>query len=111
MYYNDHAPPHFHAKYGEHEGMMAQLVRIKAVQPLAGFHVRFQFTDGITKEVNLEPYLHGPIFESIHVDPHLFRNVQIDQELGTIVWPNGADIDPDVLRHDLVPAWMELEVT
>ncbi len=23
MYYNDHNPPHFHAKYGEHEAVIA----------------------------------------------------------------------------------------
>ena len=23
MYYDDHAPPHFHAKYGEHEAQVA----------------------------------------------------------------------------------------
>lgn len=23
MYYNDHPPPHFHAKYGEHEAIVA----------------------------------------------------------------------------------------
>ena len=22
MYYNDHAPPHFHARYGEHEALI-----------------------------------------------------------------------------------------
>jgi len=22
MYFNDHAPPHFHAKYGEHEALL-----------------------------------------------------------------------------------------
>lgn len=22
MYYNDHAPPHFHARYGEHEALL-----------------------------------------------------------------------------------------
>lgn len=23
MYYNDHAPPHFHARYGEHEALLS----------------------------------------------------------------------------------------
>ena len=23
MYYNDHAPPHFHARYGEHEALIS----------------------------------------------------------------------------------------
>jgi hypothetical protein len=31
-------------------------------------------------------------------DPDLFRQVAVDPELGTIVWPNGADMDPDVLH-------------
>jgi len=26
-----------------------------------------------------------------------FARVRVDRESGTIVWPNGADLDPDVL--------------
>jgi hypothetical protein len=53
--------------------------------------------------MNLAPYLRGPIFEPIRNDPALFRAMQVEE--GTIAWPNGADIDPDVLYYDLTPAW------
>jgi hypothetical protein len=34
----------------------------------------------------------------------LFAQVAVDRELGTIGWPNGADLDPDVLHGDFEPA-------
>lgn len=84
-----------------------QMVRVKSVEPLSGFRVRLGFTDGSSKEVNLEMYLRGPVFEPIRSDPDVFRSVRVDHRAGTIVWPNGADIDPDVLYLGLRPAWME----
>jgi hypothetical protein len=88
---------------------MPRPVRIRAVEPLEDFKVRLEFTDHTTKEIDLEPYLHGPIFEPIRHDPQTFRAVQVDPKMGTIVWDNGADIDPDVLYKGLTPAWMEPE--
>ena len=88
---------------------MRKLVRIRTVEPLERFCVRLGFTDGTTKEVNLEPYLRGPVFEPIRNDPEVFRAVKVDRQLGTIVWDNGADVDPDVLHKDRTPAWMETE--
>ena len=55
------------------------------------------FTDGSAARLDLAPFLRGPIFEPLVRDPSLFRAVTVDPELGTVVWPNGADIDPDVL--------------
>jgi hypothetical protein len=40
------------------------------------------------------------MLEPLREDPKLFRQVRVDDELGTIVWPNGADMDPDVLRGE-----------
>jgi len=85
------------------------MVRISDVEPLEGFNVRLRFTDGTIKEVDLRPYLHGPVFEPLLRNSEAFRSVKVDQELGTIVWENGADIDPDVLYAGLTPAWMEQE--
>jgi len=70
--------------------------------------VRLEFTDGTRKEIDLEPYLRGPIFEPIRNDPLVFGSVKVDRRMGTLVWDNGADIDPDVLYYDLKPAWMEM---
>jgi hypothetical protein len=85
-----------------------ELVDVKSVTPLGGYNVRLVFSDGVERIVDLDPYLRGPIFESVR-DQDYFRKVQVDEDTGTIGWPNGADIDPVVLRHGLVPAWMEEE--
>jgi hypothetical protein len=80
-------------------------VRVHAVQPRQGFNVLVTFDNGVQKEINLEPYLRGPIFEPLRNDPAKFRSMKI--EGGTIAWDNGADLDPDVLYYNLTPAWME----
>ena len=86
---------------------MNNFVRVRAANPTVGYRVQIEFTDGTKKEIDLEPYLHGPIFDPIRNDPKLFRSLHVDQRMKTIVWENGADIDPDVLYQGLKPAWME----
>jgi len=80
------------------------MVRIRGVRPLEGLEVELEFTDGSRRVVDLSPYLRGPVFRPIRDDPEMFRAVRVDGRLGTIVWPNGADLDPDVLYRGLVPA-------
>ena len=70
------------------------LVRITAVSPLAGLTVLLTFSDGNRREIDLTPLLVGPVFEPILADPEFFRQVRVNEELGTIVWPNGADLCP-----------------
>ena len=84
------------------------LVRVKSVEPLEKFRVRITFKDGVQKEIDLEKFLRGEIFEPIRKNSEMFRSVKVVG--GTIGWDNGADIDPDVLYYDLKPAWMEEEV-
>lgn len=82
---------------------MTRLVRVQSVEPLKDFIVNIHFTDGSQREINLEPYLRGPVFEALRNDLSLFRSMQVEE--GTITWPNGADIDPDVLYYGLAPSW------
>ena len=73
------------------------MIRISSVQPAEGHQVILSFTDDSTGQIDLEPLLRGPIFDAIRSSPDFFAQVQVDPQLGTIHWPNGADLDPDVL--------------
>jgi hypothetical protein len=81
----------------------SSLPRVIAVEPLEGFVLRLTFTDGLIREVDLSGDLWGPMAEPLQ-DPDYFRQVRVDPELGTVVWPNGYDLDPDVLHGDFEPA-------
>ena len=70
-------------------------VRIQDVVPLEGYRLRLTLTDGSVIERDISALLDGPVFEPIRSDPVLFRAVRV--EAGTVVWPNGADLCPDVL--------------
>ena len=71
--------------------------------PLDGHRLRIRYEDGVEGVIDL-----GMIVSFLGVfaplrDPALFSQVRVDPELGTVSWPNGADLDPDVLYGRLVP--------
>ena len=70
-------------------------VRIQEVEPLDNYAPRLLLTDGRVIERNLKSLLVGPVFDEIRRDPVRFREVRV--EGGTLVWPSGADLCPDVL--------------
>lgn len=71
------------------------LLRIQQVTPLGKQKVRLDLTDGSVVERDLSNLLLGSIFDSIRSDPTKFREVRV--EAGTLVWPNGADLCPDMV--------------
>lgn len=67
------------------------------VEAIGDFRLRLTFEDGKSGEIDLAKHLSfSGIFAPLK-DADLFRAVRVDPELGTICWPNGADIDPVVL--------------
>lgn len=59
--------------------------------------LRLRFEDGAEGEIDVATIVP---FEGVFAplrDPEVFAAVELDRELGTIRWPNGADLDPDCL--------------
>jgi hypothetical protein len=70
---------------------------IVAVQPREPYQLLLRFEDGVEGIVDLAQLIEfSGVFLPLK-DPTYFARVQVDPESGTIVWENGADLDPDVL--------------
>lgn len=82
---------------------------VTLVEPLAGFQLRLRFEDGAEGTVDVSTLVR---FEGVFaplLEPEYFRQVRVDPALGTIVWPNGADLDPDVLYSKVTGSVIQLE--
>lgn len=74
------------------------IYRVTSVEVLQGYRLCVEFDDGKKQEIDLEPILAGELYGPL-LDRAFFEQVQVDPEVHTIVWPNGADFDPATL-HD-----------
>lgn len=75
---------------------------IVQVKPLSNYRLELTFRDGASGVVNLRDRIvgRGGVLVSLE-DPEFFARVQVDPEIGTVVWPNGVDFCPTVL-HGLI---------
>jgi hypothetical protein len=74
------------------------LVDVTGVEVLAPYRLRLSFEDGSEGEVDVAAIVP---FEGVFAplrDLAVFAAVRVDAELGTVVWPNGADLDPEILH-------------
>ena len=72
--------------------------RVNSVQHLGVYRLELGFTDGLRKVVDFRNRIvgRGGVFRPL-ADVEFFKQVQVDHDAGTIIWPNGVDFCPDVL--------------
>ena len=66
--------------------------------PVERYQVKVCFDDGREGVADLTESLTGPLFEVLK-DPEVFRKFRVDEELQTIVWPNGTDLAPEHIYY------------
>lgn len=83
---------------------------VAEVRPLGGYRVHLRFEDGVEGDLDLGKLIEFKgIFAPLR-DEKEFAKVQVHRELGTMVWPNGADLDPDVLDATVAGESIDLAV-
>jgi len=77
--------------------LAAHLHRIVEVEVVGEHRLRLVFEDGVSGEVDASGWDWRGVFEPLS-DPAYFARVELDHELGSIRWPNGADVAPETLH-------------
>jgi len=78
--------------------MYHKLYRVTEFELISDYVIRVWFDDGAQQIIDFEPVLHGAMWGPLR-DLKLFNQVEIDPIARTLTWPNGADFDPETLRH------------
>jgi len=79
---------------------MTMFLHVREAKYLHDYVIWLRFNDGAEGEIDLEPELDGEVFAPL-LDKELFRRFQVDPELETIVWENGADLAPEFLYENM----------
>jgi hypothetical protein len=75
--------------------------RVTGAEVLPPYGLRLAFDDQTHRDFDMTDQLWGTMFEPLK-DPVFFAKVSVEH--GTVVWPNGLDLDPLVLHGDFEPA-------
>jgi len=71
-------------------------LHVMGLNYLDKYRLSLTFNNHVVKIVDLQNELEGEIFEPL-VELPFFRQVYLNDETGTIEWPNGADFAPEFL--------------
>ena len=78
--------------------MAHPIYRVVKLEIVGPYTLRVEFDDKTSQTIDFRPVLVGEMYGPLQ-DEKLFGQVEIDPEVHTLVWPNGADFDPATL-HD-----------
>jgi len=78
--------------------MLHPIYRIVNFDIIKPYTLRIKFDDDMERTINFRPVLEGALFGPLQ-DETEFNQVEINPELHTLVWPNGADFDPETLHE------------
>lgn len=78
--------------------MAHPIYRVESFAIEAPYMLRVRFDDATEQVIDFLPVLAGEMYGPLR-DAAVFNQVGVDLEVGTLVWPNGADFDPATL-HD-----------
>ena len=71
---------------------------VVSVRPLSEHRLQVRFDDGMEGIIDVAKMVKfAGVFEPLR-DPAFFAQAIVNAELGTVCWPNGADLDSDVLH-------------
>jgi len=70
------------------------ILHVTEAKYLTDYKIRVSFNDGKEGVADLSDGLIGPVFNPLK-NKKLFAQLCVDEELATIVWPNGADLAPE----------------
>jgi len=71
-------------------------LHVKEAKYLRDYRIEISFNNGKTGIADLSDTLEGEIFLPLK-NIKEFSSFEVDKELATIVWPNGADLAPEYL--------------
>ncbi len=74
------------------------MVKVTDFAIVGPYTLRIAFDDGTEQTINFEPVLYGYYYAPLR-DLDFFRQVRLDAEIATLVWPNDADFDPATLYN------------
>jgi Protein of unknown function (DUF2442) len=80
---------------------MSEIVHVTEVEALGAHRLRLRFEDGVEGEIDFSTEAWDGVFTPLSY-PTYFARVELDEGLGTIVWPNGADVAPETLHQWVV---------